>query len=111
MMSDHSKRTRSQLASPDEFGEVHFGISPLRAARQERRKNLQSSHLADSSGPPEPPNVGVAQDESDDELLLSPPKARSLKRPHVSQPGFSPEVDTASRYKRPKQNHDDGGCL
>ena len=110
MMSDHSKRTRSQLALPDELEEVHFGVSPLRAARQERRRNLHSSHLTDSSGPPELPNVGVSQDESDDELLLSPHKTRPLKRPHLSQPGNSPEVDTASRYKRPKQGHDDGGC-
>ena len=112
-MGDHSKRTRSQLALPDdEFGEGHFGISPLRAARQEIRKNLQTSLPSDYSGPPAPPNVEVSEDDSDDELLLSPNKTRSLKRPSLSQqPEFSSEVDSERQHKRSKQDHNDGGYL
>jgi len=112
-MSDHSKRTRSQLAlQDDEFGEVHFGISPLRAARQERRKNIQTGLSEDYTGPLAPPNVEVSDDDSDDELLLSPHKTRPLKRPSLSQqPEFSSEVDSERQYKRSKQDHDDGGYL
>jgi hypothetical protein len=115
-MSDHSKRTRSQLALPDdEFGEVHFGISPLRAARQERRKNTQTGLLEDYPGyaaAPAPPNVGAGDCDSDDELLLSPHKTRPLKRPSLSQqPEFSLEVDSERQYKRSKQDHNDGGYL
>lgn len=112
-MTDHSKRTRSQLALPDdEFGDVHFGISPLRAARQERRKNIETGLPADYPGNPGPPNVGVGEDDSDDELLLSPHKTRSLKRPSLSQqPELSSEVDSERQYKRSKQDHGDGGYL
>ena len=112
-MSDHSKRTRSQLALPEEFGEVHFGISPLRAARQERRRNLQTDSHTESFGPPAPPNIGVGGDESDDELLLSPPKTRPPKRPSLSQQqlGFSSETDSERLYKRLKRDHNDGVYL
>jgi hypothetical protein len=79
-VSDNSKRTRSQLILSEEFGDVHFGISPLRAAKQERRKNLQTDLPAGSSEAPGPSNVGVGGDESNDELLLSPPKIRPPKQ-------------------------------
>ncbi|KAI9462614.1 hypothetical protein F5148DRAFT_218134 [Russula earlei] len=107
-MSDHSKRTRSQLTLPEEFGEVHFGISPLRAARQERRRNLQADPLTDHPQSPAHPNIGVGGDESDDELLLSPPKARLQKRPPLSQqPGVSLEGGPERQLKRFKQDHRD----
>jgi hypothetical protein len=110
-MSDHSKRTRSQLVLPEEFGEVHFGISPLRAARQEIRRNLQTDLPAGSSEVYTSPNVGIGGDESDDELLLSPSKPRPPKRQPLSQqPGFPPEADER-QCKRLKQDHYDGGCL
>jgi hypothetical protein len=101
MMSDHTKRTRSQLALPEEFRDVHFGISPLRAAKQERRRNLQTnlsvgSHASDEG-------------QSDDELLLSPPKIPPQKRAYLSQePEHPPERGFEGRFKRFKKNHDDG---
>jgi hypothetical protein len=109
-MSDHAKRTRSQLALPEEFREVHFGISPLRAARQERRRNLQTDFSVDSSAPHASSNVGVNDGgESDDELLLSPPKIRSQKRPPFSQEPEHPlDSDTERQFKRFKKGHDDG---
>jgi len=112
MMSDHSKRTRSQLTLPEEFGEVHFGVSPLRAARQERRRNHQTDSPAESSQSPAPPNVRVGESDSDDELLLSPRKTRPPKRPSSSpQPGYSPGTDAERQSKRLKQDHKDGGYL
>lgn len=111
-MSDHSKRTRSQLSLPEEFSDVHFGISPLRAARLERRRNIQTDLPAGSSDAPAFPNVEVSGDESDDELLLSPPKPRPPKRQSLSQePGFTPETDHERHYKRLKQDHNDGVYL
>ncbi len=112
-MSDNSKRTRSQSVQPEEFGEVHLGISPLRAARQERRKNLQTDIPAGSSEAA-PPNVEVGGDESDDELLLSPHKTRPPKRPPLSQQPESPsrtETDYERQYKRLKQDRNDGEYL
>jgi hypothetical protein len=113
MMSDHTKRTRSQLALPEEFSEVHFGISPLKAARQERRRNLQTNPSLDSSAPHVPSNVGVNDgDQSDDELLLSPPKIRPQKRaPFSQQPEHPLGSDTERHFKRFKKDHDDGEHL
>jgi hypothetical protein len=111
-MSDNSKRTRSQLILSEEFGDVHFGVSPLRAAKQERRRNLHTDLPAGSSEDSAPSNVGVGGDESDDELLLSPHKTRPPKRQPLSQqPGFLPEIDHERQFKRLKQDHDDGGFL
>jgi hypothetical protein len=62
----------SQLILSEEFGDVHLGISLLRAAKQERRKNIQTDLPASSSEPTPPPSVRVGGDESDNELLLSP---------------------------------------
>ena len=112
LMAEHFKRTRSQLSLPEEFSDVHFGISPLRAAKLERRRNIQSDLPAGSSDSPASPDVGVGGDESDDELLLSPPKARPPKRQSLSQqPEFAPETDHERQYKRLKQDHNDGVYL
>ena len=110
-MSEH-KRTRSQLTLPEEFSDVHFGISPLRAARQERRRNVETDLPAGPSESPASSNVVVGGDESDDELLLSPPKTRPPKRQSLSQqPEFPPETDHERQHKRLKQDHDDGVYL
>ena len=107
-MSDHSKRTRSQLLLPDEFGEVHLGISPLRAARLERRRNIQTDLPAGSSGAT-PLSVEVGGDESDDEPPLYPHKDRPPKRQPLSQQLESPSrSDHERQNKRLKQDHDDG---
>ncbi|KAF8496431.1 hypothetical protein F5888DRAFT_1703821 [Russula emetica] len=107
-MSDHSKRTRSQLILSEEFGEIHLGVSPLRAARQERRKNIQTDPLDGSSEATPPPNVEVGGDESDDELLLSPHKTRPPKRQPLSQQPESPSrTDHERQCKRLKQDHND----
>jgi hypothetical protein len=112
VMSDNSKRTRSQLILSEEFGDVHFGISPLRAAKQERRRILQTDLPAGFSDASTPSNVGVGGDESDDELLLSPSKTRPPKRQSLSeQPGFPPEADYERQCKRLKQDHNGGGYL
>lgn len=111
-MSDNSKRTRSQLILSEEFEDVHFGISPLRAAKQERRRNLQTDLPAGFSEAPATSTVGVGGDDSDDELLLSPSKTRPPKRQSLSpQPGFPPEADHERQFKRLKQDHIDGGYL
>ena len=107
-MSDHSKRTRSQLLISEEFGEVHLGISPLRAARLERRRNIHTDPLAGSSEAT-PPSVEAGGDESDDELLLSPHKIRPPKRQPLSQQPESPSrTDHERECKRFKQGHNDG---
>jgi hypothetical protein len=107
-MSDNSKRTRSQLILSEEFGEVPLGISPLRAARQERRRNIQTDPPAGSSEAT-PPNVEVGGDEGDDELLLSPHKIRLPKRQPLSQQPESPlRTDHERQWKRLKQDHNDG---
>jgi hypothetical protein len=111
-MSDHSKRTRSQLLLSEEFGEVHLGISPLRAAKQERRRNLHTDLSAGSSETPPPPNVQVGGDESNEELLLSPHNTRPPKRQPLSQQPESPlRIDHERQCKRLKQDHDDGEYL
>lgn len=108
VMSDNSKRTRSQLILSEEFGDVHLGISPLRAARLERRRNIQTDPPAGSSEAP-PPSVEVGGHESDDELLLSPHKIRPPKRQPLSQQPESPSrTDHERQCKRLKQDHNDG---
>jgi hypothetical protein len=108
-MSDHSKRTRSQLILPEEFEDVHLGISPLRAAKQERRRNIQTDPPAGSFEATPPPSVEVGGDESDDELLLSPHKTRPPKRQSLSQQPESPSrTDHERQCKRLKQDHIDG---
>ncbi len=98
-MSDHAKRTRSQLSLADEFGDVHLGISPLKAARQEWRKSVPVASPLVSSEPHAPPNVGINQ--SDDELLLSHhkdiPQKRTSPKPH--------ENDPERQFKRLKKDH------
>ena len=109
-MSDNSKRTRSQLILPEEFGDIHLGISPLRAARQERRRNIQTDlppGLSDAT----PPEAELGRDETDDELLLSPHKTRPQKRQPSSQQPESPsrtDHDHERQCKRLKQDHHDG---
>ena len=100
-MSDHAKRTRSQLSLPDEFGDVHLGISPLKAARQEWRKNVPvASPLVHA-----PPNVAVSDN---DELLFSHhddrPQKRTSPQPQVS----SLEDDAERQFKRLKKDHNEG---
>ena len=107
-MSDNFKRTRSQLILSEEFGEVPLGISPLRAARQERRRNIQTDQPA---GPSEvtPPGVEVGVDEGDDELMFSPHETRPPKRQPLSQQPESPlRTDHERQCKRFKQDHNDG---
>ena len=111
-MSDHSKRTRSQLILSEEFGEVHLGISPLRAAKQERRRNLHTDPSAGSYEAAPPPNDQVGGDESNEELLLSPHQTRPPKRQPLSQQPESPlRIDHERQCKRLKQDHDDGEYL
>jgi hypothetical protein len=108
VMSDHAKRTRSQLVLPEEFGEVLLGISPLRAARLERKRNIQTDPPAGPSDAT-PPSVEAGGDEGDDELLLSPHKTRPPKRQPLSQQPESPSrTDHEREYKRLKQDHSDG---
>ena len=101
-MSDHAKRTRSQLSLPDEFGDVHLGISPLKAARQEWRKIVPvASPLVHV-----PPNGGVNQ--CDDELLLSHHKDRPQKRTSPQPQESSSENDAERQSKRLKKGHSEG---
>jgi hypothetical protein len=74
---------------------------------------LQTDPPADSSAPYTPCNVGVNDgDESDDELLLSPPKIRPQKRASFSQQPENPqESDAGRQFKRFKKGHDDGEHL
>jgi hypothetical protein len=98
-MSDHAKRTRSQLLLSEEFGDVSLAISPLKAARQEWRKNMPvavASSLA-------PPNVRVNQ--TDDELSLSHHKDRPQKRTSPKPEELSSENDTERQAKRLKKDH------
>ncbi|KAI9465677.1 hypothetical protein BJY52DRAFT_477970 [Lactarius psammicola] len=98
-MSDHAKRTRSQLSLADEFGDVHLGVSPLKAARQEWRKNIPVASPLVSSEPHAPPNVGVNQ--SDDGPVLSHHEDRPQKRTSPK-----PEENDAERqFKRLKKDH------
>jgi hypothetical protein len=107
-MSDNSKRTRSQLILSEEFGDVHLGISPLRAARQERRRNVQTDPPAGSSEAT-PHSVEVGGDESGGKLLLSPHKTRPPKREPLSQQPESPSrTDHERQCKRLKQDNNDG---
>lgn len=107
-MSDSSKRTRSQLILSEEFGEVPLGISPLRAARQERRRNVQTDPPAGSSEAT-PPGVEAGGDEGDDELMFSPHETRPPKRQPLSQQPESPwRTDHERECKRLKQDHNDG---
>ena len=110
MMSDHSKRTRSQLILPEEFGDVHLGISPLRAARQERRRIIPTDDPPAGSSEAHPHlSVEAGGDQNDDELLLSPHKTRPPKRQPLSQQPESPSrTDHERQCKRLKQDHDDG---
>ena len=108
VMSDHSKRTRSQLILSEEFEDIHLGISPLRAARLERKRNVQTDPPAGSSEAARL-SVEVGGDESDDELLLSPHKTRPPKRQPLSQQPESPSrTDHERQCKRFKQDHLDG---
>jgi len=107
-MSDNSKRTRSQLILSEEFGEVPLGISPLRAARQERRRNIQTDPPAGSSEATLP-GVEVGGDEGDDELMFSPYESRPPKRQPLSQqPESLLRTDHERQCKRLKQDHNDG---
>lgn len=111
-MSDNSKRTRSQLILPEEFGDIYLGISPLRAARQERRRNIQTDLPPGFSDAP-PPEAELGGDEADDELLLSPHKTRPQKRQPLSQQPESPsrtdhDHERQCKRKRLKQDHNDG---
>ncbi|KAH9060538.1 hypothetical protein EDB87DRAFT_586870 [Lactarius vividus] len=101
-MSDHAKRTRSQLSLTDEVGDVHLGISPLKAARQERRKNIPVASPLISSQLHAPPNVGANQ--NDDGPLHSHHEDRPQKR--VSP---KPQEDDPERqFKRLKKDHLEG---
>ena len=107
-MSDHSKRTRSQLLLSEEFGEVHLGVSPLRAARLERRRNVQTDPPA---GPSQvtAPSVEVGGDERNGQLPLSFHETRLPKRqPLFQQPESPSRTDHERQWKRLKQDHDDG---
>lgn len=100
-MSDHAKRTRSQLTL-DEFGDIHLGVSPLKAARQEWRKSVPvASPLVHT-----PPNVQVNQ--CDDELLLSHHSDRPQKRTSPTPQELSSENDPERQLKRLKKDHDEG---
>ena len=110
VMSDHSKRTRSQFVLPEEFGDVHLGISPLRAARLERKRNIQTDPPAGSSETA-PPGVEAGGDEGDNGLFLSPYETRPPKRQPMSQQPESPSrTDHERQCKRLKQDHNDGEC-
>ncbi|KAI0262569.1 hypothetical protein BC834DRAFT_939601 [Gloeopeniophorella convolvens] len=106
MVPEPSKRTRSQVVLSDELGEVSLGISPLKAARQGRRRNEQSSSYA-TPGSSVPDDVGVDEDDqSDDELLLSPVKIRPQKRPPTSpHRGTLLENSIDRQLKRLKTEH------
>lgn len=100
-MSDHAKRTRSQLTL-DEFGDVHLGVSPLKAARQEWRKSVPvASPLVHT-----PPNVQVNQ--RDDKLLLSHHSDRPQKRTSPTPQELSSENDPERQLKRLKKDHSEG---
>ncbi|KAH8996296.1 hypothetical protein EDB92DRAFT_1942681 [Lactarius akahatsu] len=101
-MSDHAKRTRSQLSLTDEVGDIHLGISPLKAARQERRKNIPVASPLVSSELHAPPNVGANQ--NDDGYLLSHHEDRPQKRTSPKPQEDDPE----RQFKRLKKDHIEG---
>ncbi|KAH9177812.1 hypothetical protein EDB89DRAFT_1442983 [Lactarius sanguifluus] len=101
-MSDHAKRTRSQLSLTDGVGDVHLGVSPLKAARQEWRKNIPVASPLVSSELHAPPNVGANQ--NDDEPLLSQHEDRPQKRTSPKPQEDDPE----RQFKRLKKDHIEG---
>jgi len=101
-MSDHAKRTRSQLSLSDEIGDIYLGISPLKAARQEWRRNIQVASPLVSSQSHTPPNVPA--NESDD-----PSHHKDIPQKRTSpKPESSSEIDAERQLKRLKTDHVEG---
>ncbi|KAK0212627.1 hypothetical protein DFS33DRAFT_1283235 [Desarmillaria ectypa] len=98
------KRTRSQLTLPDDiYQHLPLSRSPLKDAR---------TALRNQSEPPVPSwlNEGV-EDESEDEILLSPTKAKSVKR--SASPSRDADYSSNivsfsefSTFKRPRRDDD-----